>query len=260
MPTDRAVELANLLAARQALAVRPAKFEELLLQPITDGGRPVPQWAMLHNTSARFFCTGMSWFLEATRMPQKALEPFFKPAIQHIKDNTRWQEMPDPRGHWKSNFAGGQITTALSAKPMIFAKVAQAIAVCELALKAQFEKPNPNFRIPTGITAPEHIYRHMAVYPAVWHISGFTPEYLIKAEQAYPGFREKLLEEAGLTSSYVISDIAQGHCIPLDVANSIHNYASSHYPVEGCRLDGVRARPGQGLGINKASEHLDQSL
>lgn len=179
--------LNQLLQQRQTRTARPEDYRDLLLEPITNAGQPMENWAQVHNDAARFRTIRMGWFQQATGMTNKWLGRYLEEARIFILNNTSWHKMPDRLGHWKTNPAPGQLTNALRGKPMIFAKAAQVIVTCELALKAQMATPRAEFRIPEGFTSPEEIYGRMSIFAAVWNIRGFGADYVQAAESTQIG-------------------------------------------------------------------------
>ncbi len=232
--------------------VRPMRAAGLLSR----SAEGAPDWLTDHAIGRRFYVTGINRFLKETGLDATKLFQYRYDAHRIILEETSWpQDIPAAREQWQKDLGKPQISLACQQKPMSFAKAAQLLVTCEIAIKDILTGRHRNLSLPTGVDAPEKIHSMMSILPAVWNINDFT-DTLISAIRAHYGDPiPHITKGVNLNSSYIITDLTQGHTVTLETATKVRDFVLSNYPVPGYAIGEVRAKSGQFLGKKSASLH-----
>lgn len=254
--------VASLLQQR-TISARPIEYERLLLEPIVDVASAETTafgsyvgWDEDHCEARRFYVAGIQWFRRVTHISQTDLYQFRENAHKRILSQTTWHQMPDPQGLWHESLGKPQIAKACKGQPIVFAKAAQVLMACELALEKQLEKSREEHRLPESIKSPQDIHRYMGIFPACWNIDDFGESYIEEARRNYRnGDALALLrDEAGLSNQDALFQLATGATVSYGLANEIKRIASTTFATPSVQLGRVRGRPGRFLGKGHATE------
>jgi hypothetical protein len=196
---------------------------------------------------------GIRWLLASTGLTQATLVTQRDEAHQRILDITRWGDMHDPNGHWEMALGRPQILHACAAEPMPFAKAAQVLMTCEIAVEKLLADTKKQHRVPREITEPQHIHGYMAILPACSNIDDFSKDYLGKVRSRYGDPTSVLRDQANLRTQQVITDLASGSTVTRVTAETVRTKALERFAGPDLSLGQVRSRPGRYLGTGNAS-------
>lgn len=234
-------------ANRQVPAVRPARYEDLLLHPIADNplspnAASYDNWEFDHGAKPRFHVAGLFWFSRLTGMTMQDLKEGYSEAAREEVQNTPWISMPNSQEAWTQAIARQQFQRARGAKATRFQKAGVIILACELALEDML---NNGANLP--IKSAQEVYQNMAIVPAVWNIDDFNERYLKSLSD------NQILDLAAASQQpkAVISALATGFTATYSTVELIKAKADTYSNKPGR----VRARPGgKSLGKRGASE------
>lgn len=253
--------VASYLEQRQSRKTRPDHYEELLLHPLTDGQGKATKfgsyegWETDHSIARRFYVAGIRWLLGSTGLTQATLVNHREKAQERILQITSWAEMDDPNGHWEASLGRPQILHACGSEPMPFAKAAQVLMTCEIAIEDLLSNPKKKNRVPKYISEPQHIHGYMGILPACSNIDDFSEDYLKAVQSRFGDPLSTLRDEAGLRAQKVLTDLAKGATVTEHTARAVRESALRKFPGPDLKLGEVRSRPGRFLGTGNASDN-----
>jgi hypothetical protein len=250
----------KLLTERRSRKTRPVHYEELLLEPVIDSpGASLTRfgsyvgWDKDHSVARRFYVAGIHWFLSETRINQITLYQYRGEAHKRILQATNWASMPDPSNHWNNALGKPQIAHACKNEPMPFAKAAQVLVACEVALEALFANPRDGQKIPGGFKSAQEIYGYMGIFPACWNIDDFGEAYVEEVRSHLIDPYLVLREATGLRSIDAFVDLTEGATVSRELATTIHRVATERFSASKLPLGPVRGKPGKFLGKGPAT-------
>lgn len=256
----------DLLLARQDRLTRPVHYEELLLEPITDSEGQLNEfgsyrgWEEDHAVGKRFYVAGIRWLTETTGLTQTAINNVRARAPAQVTARTSWNTMHDPKGFWNERLGQPQVRHAFNVEPMPFAKAAQLLMACELAVEDIIEGRLAECRVPEEFESAERIHGFMGILPACYNIDDFSSTYLEEVRAAYPEALGELRQAAGLRTAVAISDLAKGMTVTRQTASAVQEHAKKTFRIPNNHIGLVRARPGRYLGSGHATEKEDVNV
>lgn len=253
-------DIKALLARISGRTERPENYEDLLLIPLADKDTEVknpgvcyPGWENHHWLERRFFLAGMGRFRIECGLPFTKFDAYRTAAHDKILKDKIWHGPNAGPERWADVFGRPKLEGAWARHPVSFETAAKTLLACELAAEAQIEKTGTG---PGGIKSAGEIYGRLGIFPAVWNIVGWGPEYIEEAEREVPTFYRDLRDAVGLEEIHVIHDLKTKHTVSRALAEAV---GKSAWPGRKYPLGKVRASPGThaGTGVASHNEALD---
>ncbi len=184
----------------------------MLLQPRLDIS--VPEWIGALGERRAFRVRGFSWFREAVPLGIAALAPFLPEVRTTLEARPGWTALSFP---WAEPFSLRQVYDAANREPVLFAKAAKTILLCEIAAAAN------------QIDLAE-LYRNMRIESAVYRIADFDRGRLDQAESEREDILRILVRECAQETGAVFYDLADGKTVSLRLAARTHTILRRELP------------------------------
>jgi hypothetical protein len=201
-----------------------------------------PRWEIVLAASPRFYVTEFFAFLaHVGRTDVRFLNEHAARAHALLKSDTEWTGFP---ANWGHALSYNQFRAVRLGQPLLFAKAAEVILTCEVALQAHYGGKGDG-------NAEREIYGRMRIRPAVYNIDKFS---LTMAQlRLLPEMeRASMLADAGQDDLDLLEEMAEGYCVTRETAQGLRDSIRNRAP--NVPIGEVRFKPGQHvLGRKRAS-------
>lgn len=213
-----------MLSAKSTAGIK--KADELLINDVKFYG-----WQSAIGSRLSFYVRGATWahnnILDGAKdfsnfVPQKKPFNFF----EHVQG---YDHLLDKGFKWDDNFSDRQAMLAIPVKgkriPVSFKKAFQSILLTAHIAEEKFNAGK------IGISS-EEVFRYMRIEPAVYYISDYNCETFERLEKERRTLQEDLRKATGQTTRQVLVEMAHGHTVTKNLADSVLEKLKIMFPKE----------------------------